>query len=138
MHGDYRLDNLLVGEADQVTAVLDWEMATLGDPLTDVAMLLAYQRLAHLDTGYAVADAATAPGFPDADAIVEAYAQRSGRDLSNLNFYLGLAFFKIAVICEGIYYRFTPGQTLGEGFGDIGAAPEPLIQAGLATMKEYS
>jgi aminoglycoside phosphotransferase (APT) family kinase protein len=138
VHGDYRLDNLLVGDGDQVTAVLDWEMATLGDPLTDVATLLAYQQLAHLDTGYAVADAATAPGFPDRDGIADAYAQRSGRDLSDLDFYLGLAFFKIAVICEGIYYRFTQGQTLGEGFGDIGAAPEPLIQAGLATMKEYS
>src|ERR1700749_4339686 len=138
VHGDYRLDNLLVGEGDQVTAVLDWEMATLGDPLTDVATLLAYQQLAHLDTGYAGADAATAPGFPDRDGIADAYAQRSGRDLSDLDFYLGLAFFKIAVICEGIYYRFTQGQTLGEGFGDIGAAPEPLIQAGLATMKEYS
>jgi aminoglycoside phosphotransferase (APT) family kinase protein len=138
VHGDYRLDNLLVGDGDQITAVLDWEMATLGDPLTDVATLLAYQQLAHLDTGYAVADAATAPGFPDAAGIAEAYGQRSGRDLSHLDFYLGLAFFKIAVICEGIYYRFTQGQTLGEGFGDIGAAPEPLIQAGLATMKEYS
>jgi aminoglycoside phosphotransferase (APT) family kinase protein len=138
VHGDYRLDNLLIGDSDRVTAVLDWEMATLGDPLTDIALLLAYQKLAHLDTGYAVADAATAPGFPDAAEITDAYAQRSGRDLSNLGFYLGLAFFKIAVICEGIYYRFTLGQTLGEGFGDIGAAPEPLIQAGLATMKECS
>jgi aminoglycoside phosphotransferase (APT) family kinase protein len=137
VHGDYRLDNLLVGEGDRVTAVLDWEMATLGDPLTDIGLLLAYQALAHLDTGYAVADAATAPGFPDAAEITDAYGQRSGRDLSNLGFYLGLAYFKIAVICEGIYYRFSQGQTLGEGFGDIGAAPEPLIQAGLATMKEY-
>ena len=138
VHGDFRLDNLLIGDGDRVTAVLDWEMATLGDPLTDIALLLAYQELAHLDTGYAVADAATAPGFPEAAEITEAYARRSGRDLSNLGFYLGLAFFKIAVICEGIYYRFTQGQTLGEGFGDIGAAPEPLIQAGLATMKEYT
>jgi aminoglycoside phosphotransferase (APT) family kinase protein len=138
VHGDYRLDNLLIGDGDRVTAVLDWEMATLGDPLTDIALLLAYHTLANLDTGYAVADASTAPGFPDATEITGAYGQRSGRDLSNLGFYLGLAFFKIAVICEGIYYRFTQGQTLGEGFGDIGAAPEPLIQAGLATMKEYS
>ena len=138
VHGDYRLDNLLIGDGDRVTAVLDWEMATLGDPLTDIGLLLAYHALARLDTGYAVADASIAPGFPDDAELTEAYAQRSGRDLSNLGFYLGLAFFKIAVICEGIYYRFTQGQTLGEGFGDIGAAPEPLIQAGLATMKEYS
>jgi len=134
VHGDFRLDNLLVGGDDRITAVLDWEMATLGDPLADVALLLAYQALAHLETGHAVADAATAPGFPDAADITASYAERSGRDLSNLGFHLGLGYFKIAVICEGIYYRYTHGQTLGEGFGDIGAAPGPLIQAGLTIM----
>jgi aminoglycoside phosphotransferase (APT) family kinase protein len=113
-------------------------MATLGDPLADIALLLAYQALARLETGYAVADAAVAPGFPDADTIAAVYAERSGRDLSDLGFHLGLGYFKIAVICEGIYYRYTHGQTLGEGFGDIGAASEPLIQAGLAIMKENS
>jgi aminoglycoside phosphotransferase (APT) family kinase protein len=138
VHGDYRLDNLLIGDGDRITAVLDWEMATLGDPLTDVALLLAYQGLAHLDTGYAVANAATAPGYPEPAEIADLYAGRSGRDLSHLGFHLGLAYFKIAVICEGIYYRYTQGQTLGEGFGDIGAATEPLIQAGLATLKEGS
>ena len=138
VHGDYRLDNLLIGAGDRITAVLDWEMATLGDPLTDVAILLAYQGLAHLDTGYAVASAAIAPGYPPAAEIVDLYAERSGRDLSHLDFHLGLAYFKIAVICEGIYYRFSQGQTLGEGFGDIGAATEPLIQSGLATLKEGS
>ena len=136
VHGDFRLDNLLIGERDRITAVLDWEMATLGDPLTDVALLLAYQGLAHLDTGYAVADAATAPGFPGSAEIVDLYAERSGLDLSHLSFHLGLAYFKIAVICEGIHYRYTRGQTLGEGFGDIGAATEPLIQSGLAALKE--
>src|ERR1700744_1350037 len=138
VHRDYRLDNLLIGDGDRVTAVLDWEMATLGDPLTDIGLLLAYHALARLDTGYTVADASTAPGYPGDTEIINAYGRRSGRDLSNLGFYLGLAFFKIAVICEGIYYRFTQGQTVGDGFGDIGAAPEPLIQAGLATMKEFS
>jgi aminoglycoside phosphotransferase (APT) family kinase protein len=136
VHGDYRLDNLLIGEGDRITAVLDWEMATLGDPLADVALLLAYQGLARLATGDAVADAATAPGFPAAEEIIGSYASRSGRDLSNLSFHLGLAYFKIAVICEGIHYRYTQGQTLGDGFGTIGAATEPLIQSGLATLKE--
>ncbi|HEY4464836.1 MAG TPA: phosphotransferase family protein [Streptosporangiaceae bacterium] len=138
VHGDYRLDNLLIGAGDRITAVLDWEMATLGDPLTDVALLLAYQGLAHFETGYAVADAATAPGYPEPAEIADLYAERSGRDLSHLSFHLGLAYFKIAVICEGIYYRYTRGQTLGQGFGDIGAATEPLIQAGLAALKEGS
>jgi aminoglycoside phosphotransferase (APT) family kinase protein len=136
VHGDFRLDNLLVCDGDRITAVLDWEMATLGDPLTDVALLLAYQRLAHLDTGYAVADAAIAPGFPSPEQIIDSYTERSGRDLSHLGFHLGLAYFKIAVICEGIHYRYTLGQTLGEGFGSIGAATEPLILSGLAMMQE--
>jgi aminoglycoside phosphotransferase (APT) family kinase protein len=135
VHGDFRLDNLLIGDGDRITAVLDWEMATLGDPLTDVALLLAYQRLAHLETGYAAADAAIAPGFPSPEQIADSYAGRSGRDLSHLGFHLGLAYFKLAVICEGIHYRYTLGQTLGEGFGSIGAATEPLIQSGLATMR---
>ncbi len=136
VHGDYRLDNLLIGDGDRITAVLDWEMATLGDPLADVALLLAYQGLAHLGTGDAVADAAMAPGFPAAGEIIGSYASRSGRDLSNLSFHLALGYFKIAVICEGIHYRYTQGQTLGDGFGTIGAATEPLIQSGLATLKE--
>lgn len=138
VHGDYRLDNLLIDGADQITAVLDWEMATLGDPLTDVALLLAYQGLGHLRPGYAVADASNAPGFPGPEEIIAIYSDRSGRDLSHLGFHLGLAYFKIAVILEGIHCRYTLGQTVGEGFENVGAATEPLIRAGLDTLKEYS
>ncbi|WP_034274707.1 phosphotransferase family protein [Haloechinothrix halophila] len=136
VHGDYRLDNLLVDENDQITAVLDWEMATLGDPLTDIALLLVYQRMAELDAGDAVADVATAPGFADADELLARYAAHSGRDLSAMGFYLGLAYFKIAVILEGIHYRHTHGQTVGEGFDTVGDLVVPLIDAGLAALKE--
>jgi aminoglycoside phosphotransferase (APT) family kinase protein len=111
-------------------------MATLGDPLTDVALLLAYHHLAQLDTGHAAADAANAPGFLSAEETLARYAERSGRDLTDLGFHLGLAYFKIAVILEGIHYRYTQGQTLGEGFETVGGAVEPAIRAGLATMKE--
>lgn len=135
VHGDFRLDNLLV-EDDQVTAVLDWEMATLGDPLTDIALLLVYQRMAELDAGDAVADVATAPGFADADEMLARYAAHSGRDLSAMGFYLGLAYFKLAVILEGIHYRHTHGQTVGEGFDAVGDLVVPLIDAGLAALKE--
>ncbi|MPY97682.1 MAG: phosphotransferase [Actinophytocola sp.] len=135
VHGDFRLDNLLV-EDDQVTAVLDWEMATLGDPLTDVALLLVYQRMAELDAGDAVADVATAPGFADADEMLVRYAAHSGRDLAAMGFYLGLAYFKLAAILEGIHYRHTHGQTVGEGFDAVGDLVVPLIDAGLAALKE--
>jgi aminoglycoside phosphotransferase (APT) family kinase protein len=134
VHGDYRLDNLLVDDHDRVAAVLDWEMATLGDPLTDVALLLVYQRMAAYTGGDAVADAATAPGFLDDEALLGRYASRSGRDLSSMSFYLGLAYFKIAVILEGIHYRHLHGQTVGAGFDGVGAVVEPLLAAGLQTV----
>ena len=137
VHGDFRLDNLLVDDGDQVAAVIDWEMATLGDPLTDVALLLVYQRMANLDTGYAVANASTAAGFLSDVEMLNRYADRSGRDLSAMAFYLGLAHFKLAVILEGIHYRYVHRQTVGAGFDTIGAAVEPLIEAGLTSMKEH-
>jgi len=134
VHGDFRLDNLLVDDHDRVAAVIDWEMATLGDPLTDVALLLVYHRLADLVGGYAVADASTATGFLPTESMLSRYAGRSDRDLSAMGFYLGLAYFKLAVIVEGIHYRYTHGQTVGAGFDTVGAAVEPLIDAGLAAM----
>ncbi len=134
VHGDFRLDNLLVDDRDEVAAVIDWEMATLGDPLTDVALLLVYQRMADLDIGDAVADASTAPGFATDEAMLARYAEGSDRDLSAMGFYLGLAYFKLAAVLEGIHYRYTRGQTVGEGFDTVGAVVEPLIAAGLTSM----
>ena len=93
VHGDYRLDNVLVGPDDKVAAVLDWEMATLGDPLTDVGLLLVYQRMDRLETGYAVADGQRPrPAIPDAEEISASYAKLSGRDLSDLGFYIALGY----------------------------------------------
>ncbi len=116
-------------------------MSTLGDPLTDVAVLLAYQQLAETlqdDPGKPsgaikamVTDAPLAPGYLPGDAVLERYHAKSGRDVSDLDFHLALAFFKLAVILEGIHYRHTHGQTLGSGFDGIGDLIEPLITAGL-------
>ncbi|MCY7394756.1 MAG: phosphotransferase family protein [Nocardioides sp.] len=138
VHGDYRLDNLLVvaEESPAVKAVVDWEMATLGDPLTDVALLLVYDRLATISGGDAVADASAAPGYPSRDVQLERYAAASGRDLGEMGFHIGLAHLKLAVICEGIHFRFTQGQTVGDGFDSIGQAVEPMLAAGLAAMHE--
>lgn len=141
VHGDYRLDNLLVDpdHPQPVRAVVDWEMATLGDPLTDLALLVVYDRLAGLvaGSGASVADAgladvSTAPGYPSADDQLAAYAAASGRDLGPMDFHLGLAHLKLAVILEGIHYRHAHGQTVGEGFDAIGEAVPPLLAAGLA------
>jgi hypothetical protein len=68
--------------------------------------------------------------------MLDRYATHSGRDLSEMGFYLGLAYFKLAVILEGIHYRYIQGQTVGVGFGTVGAIVEPLIEAGLTAMKE--
>jgi aminoglycoside phosphotransferase (APT) family kinase protein len=136
VHGDYRLDNLLVDDEDQVAAVIDWEMATVGDPLTDVALLVAYGRRARFDDAMGGPDAARAPGFLAGDKLLERYARGSDRDLSAMAFYLGLAFFKSAVIREGIHYRYIHGQTVGDGFDRVGASVEPLIEAGLTALKE--
>lgn len=134
VHGDYRLDNLLVDADDQVRAVVDWEMATLGDPLTDLALLYVYLRLATV--GNAIADAMSAPGFLGPDQVLERYVQRSPRDASRMGFYLGLAFFKLAVIVEGINRRYVEGKTVGDGFGDVGVLVDPLIEEGIAAMEE--
>ncbi|WP_166136816.1 phosphotransferase family protein [Nocardioides ochotonae] len=134
VHGDYRLDNLLAvaGAPQPVRAVVDWEMATLGDPLTDVALLLVYDSLGEISGGAAVADASTAPGYPSPEAQLERYAAASGRDLGRMDFHLGLAHLKLAVILEGIHHRHLLGQTVGEGFDTVGEAVEPLLAAGLA------
>ncbi|MEV4331085.1 phosphotransferase family protein [Streptomyces sp. NPDC049597] len=137
VHGDYRLDNVLTDDRDRPAAVIDWEMATLGDPLTDLALLVLYQRLGTLLGGSAVADAASAPGFLTEDETLQRYAARSDRDLSRFGFYLGLASFKLAAILEGIHYRHLHGQTVGAGFEHVGKVVHPLLDAGLTALKEH-
>ncbi|MGI5121471.1 phosphotransferase family protein [Marinactinospora thermotolerans] len=133
VHGDYRLDNVLVDGGDRISAVLDWEMSTLGDPLTDLALIVAYSgRELPPDTG--VSTVRDAPGHPTIDELVARYAERSGRDVSALGWYVGFAFFKLAVILEGIHYRFSQGQTVGEHFDRIGAAVPVLVEGGLERM----
>lgn len=141
VHGDYRLDNLLVEAEDGrdvVRAVLDWEMATLGDPLTDLGLLLVYSRLAQLAPSAAalVTDVSAAPGFPDPAELSARYARASGRDLGALGLYVGLGFFKLAVIAEGIYRRHTMGATVGDGFARLGESVEALMASGIAAIKE--
>ncbi|APA97894.1 phosphotransferase family protein [Nocardia seriolae] len=134
VHGDYRLDNVLVDDADRVAAVIDWEMATLGDPLTDIGLLLVYQRMS--DSGLlGVSDVALAPGYPTESQVLERYSASTVRDLSGIGFYVALASFKLAVISEGIYFRFTHGQTVGSGFEHFGEGVDPLLQAGLAALR---
>jgi aminoglycoside phosphotransferase (APT) family kinase protein len=130
VHGDFRLDNVLIGEELQVNAVLDWEMSTLGDPLSDVALMLVYAGLPlQVQQGRAIAPLSV-PGHPSLAEIGERYAERSKRDVSDLHWYVGFAAFKLAVILEGVHYRYVQGQTVGEGFDTIGDLVGPLVRRG--------
>ncbi len=138
VHGDYRLDNTMLAQDDpgRIIAVLDWEMSTLGDPLTDLALLLVYWGT---EAGPAIASGAgiaTVPGFLSRDEIVERYAQQSGRSVEHLDFYLVFAMYKLAIILEGINARFLMGKTLGEGFGAMGEMVAQLIDSALAVADE--
>jgi aminoglycoside phosphotransferase (APT) family kinase protein len=106
VHGDYRIDNTLVDSTDisKVLAVLDWELATVGDVLTDIALMCVY-RQPELDPILGLDAAWASNRLPDGDAIAEAYARRRGVDLDHWPFYLALANFKLAVIAQGITYR---------------------------------
>jgi aminoglycoside phosphotransferase (APT) family kinase protein len=135
VHGDYRLDNVLVGQDDRIRAVLDWEMSTLGDPLTDLGLLVMYTELARRFDGV-LPGAALAPGFPETPELVARYAAASGRDVSALGWYTGFASFKLAVVLEGIHYRWTQGGTVGAGFDRVGELVPLFVQFGLTALKE--
>ncbi|MDX3454875.1 phosphotransferase family protein [Streptomyces sp. ME02-8801-2C] len=133
VHGDYRLDNVLIGADDKINAILDWEMSTLGDPLTDLGLLVMYSMPLGA-AGSVVSTTAEAPGHPSPAELIERYATRSGRDVSAISWYTAFAWFKLAVILEGIHYRYTLGQTVGAGFDRIGDLVPVFIEHGLTTI----
>lgn len=135
VHGDYRLDNVLIGENDTIRAILDWEMSTLGDPLTDLGLLVMYSVPLEVPNS-PVSTTASAAGHPSPAELVERYAARSGRDVSAVAWYTAFAWFKLAVILEGIHYRYTLGQTVGGGFDRIGELVPVFIDHGLTTLQE--
>ncbi|MEE1929227.1 phosphotransferase family protein [Streptomyces sp. TRM 70351] len=135
VHGDFRLDNVLVTADDRISAVLDWEMSTLGDPLTDLGLLVMYSQQRAVP-GAPIATTREAPGHPGPAELIERYAAGSGRDVSRIAWYTAFAYFKLAVICEGIHYRFTLGQTVGGGFDRIGGLVPLLTDSGLDTLRK--
>jgi aminoglycoside phosphotransferase (APT) family kinase protein len=110
VHGDYRLDNMILSPAGEIAAVVDWELCTLGDPLADVGMLMVYWAQAG-DELIPLRDLpTTAPGFPSRDAVKARYAELSGRDLSEIDFYVAVGYWKLAIILQGIIARVAAGQ----------------------------
>jgi aminoglycoside phosphotransferase (APT) family kinase protein len=140
VHGDYRLDNTMLAndDAGRVAAVLDWEMSTLGDPLADVGLFLLYWGQSEaqiIATGQAIDEQA---GFASRDEVVELYAKETGRDVDNLDFYVVFAFYKLAIIVEGIAARYRMGKTLGEGFEHMGQMVKSLVDEALEQANQSS
>lgn len=135
VHGDYRLDNVMVATDDpgRIVAVLDWEMSTLGDPLADLGLFLLYWGQSEAQLVATGAALATVPGLLSRDEIVAAYADRTGRDTAQLDWYLVFAAFKLAIIVEGIHARFRMGKTVGEGFETMGMMVAGLVTGALET-----
>jgi aminoglycoside phosphotransferase (APT) family kinase protein len=140
VHGDYRLDNTMLApdDAGRIVAVLDWEMATLGDPLADLGLFLLYYGRDEAQTGNVGATLSAEAGFLSYDEVVERYAKASGRDVSQLDFYVALAAYKLAIILEGIHARYLMGKTVGDGFQHIGALVEVMVQGALDAASRSS
>ncbi|MGH9049917.1 MAG: phosphotransferase family protein [Acidimicrobiia bacterium] len=140
VHGDYRLDNTMLASDDptRIVAVLDWEMATLGDPLADVGLFLLYwaQNDAQvIATGEGIS---TDAGFLSHDEVVALYAERSGRRVDELDWYVVFAGYKLAIIVEGIAARYRMGKTLGEGFEAMGEMVARLVDGALEQASRSS
>ncbi len=115
VHGDYGVHNCLVGSDCTIAAVVDWEISTLGDPLADLAYALN-QWPDPTDAEPPPPEAATAPaGFPTRTQIAERYGERTGRDLSNLDYYVGFNRWKSAAIVHGVYARYCEGKKSTDG-----------------------
>ncbi|OAK56229.1 phosphotransferase family protein [Rhodococcoides kyotonense] len=135
VHGDYRVDNVILDKSNVgiVSAVVDWEMSTLGDPLTDVALMCAYRQPV-FDVVLGMNAAWTSTRYPSADDLAEMYVRESGRELKHWNFYTALANFKLAVIGEGITHRALNGADASNGASRAAEATREFAAAGLRAL----
>lgn len=129
VHGDYRLDNCMLHPDGRVAAVLDWEICTLGDPLADLGLLMVYWTGPDDEPSAWTATATTAAGFANRAELANRYAEASGRDISQLDFYVAFAYWKLACILEGVYARYLDGAM---------GAREPLELLPFKTQVEHA
>jgi aminoglycoside phosphotransferase (APT) family kinase protein len=136
VHGDYRLDNVVldVDDPGRIRAVLDWELSTLGDPLTDLALLSLFwigpgERQLSLIPGVT-----HLPGFPNREQMLDRYAAASGADLTEMSWYQAFAHFKFAVIAQGVQARARAGAMGGQDFGDLDEEILHLGSSGLGLL----
>ena len=143
VHGDYRIDNVILArDKSEIVAVLDWEMSTLGDPISDLAISLVYwsQATDTLRKKIPVAeDVTSGPGFWSRQQVLDRYVSQTGLDISHLDECVALACFKLAVIMESIHHRNLSGQQLGAAAGaqsTMGEATVALTELGLAVTRQ--
>jgi aminoglycoside phosphotransferase (APT) family kinase protein len=120
IHNDFKLDNIVLDESDpmSIVGVLDWEMATIGDPLMDLGSSLAYwiQKDDHQDLLAIRMMPTNAEGAPTREELVKLYSELSGLETGNFDFYYCFGLFRLAAIAQQIYYRYFHGQTKDERF----------------------
>lgn len=136
VHGDYRLDNTLVRvEPGTVTvsAIVDWELSTIGDPVADVALMCVYRDPA-FDLVVGAPSAWACDRMPSTEDLAASYEKAGGVPLRDFDAHLALAFLKLAVIAAGIDHRHRAGATHGDGFDTAGQAVPLLLDAGLARL----
>lgn len=131
VHNDFKLNNIVIDADDpsKTTGVLDWELATIGDPLSDVGSALAYWGSAR-DRDMGINAVSSLPGFYSRREFTEEYAKKSGRDMTHIDFYLAFGFYKLAVILQQIYKRWADGTVEDERFGTLNGAVRNLIEMG--------
>lgn len=140
IHYDFKLNNAMFSEDfSEITGLFDWEMATVGDPLADLGAAMSYwiekDDPELLKKGFGKAPVTVKEGFYTRQEFIRRYAEKSGRDVSDIHFYLTFAYFKLAVICQQIYYRYRNGQTKDSRFAHFGEFVKSLIQHALSTAK---
>ncbi len=135
VHNDFKLDNLMLDANDpgRVEAVLDWEMATVGDPLVDLGLILCYWSQP-ADPGGTKPSITSQPGWFTRQELIGRYAEKTGRDLSLINYYEVFALFKLAVVLQQIYVRFHRGQTQDERFRHFDKRVHNLVQQAAALI----
>jgi len=140
IHNDYKYDNMVLDSANitVIRAVLDWEMCTLGDPLSDLGTALAYWVQADdpPDIRPARWGPTAIPGSMTRKELLDRYRDKTGRDVSHIVFYYVFALFKTAVIIQQIYYRYHHGFTKDERFASMGEVTTMLLNASLRAMEE--
>ncbi len=134
VHGDYRIDNTILDAQDptKVLAVLDWELSTLGDPLSDAALMCVY-RDPMFNLILSMEAAWSSPLMPSADELANRYSVQSGQELAHWDFYMALAYFKAAIIAAGIDFRARQGSE-APGGSSVGEAVAPAIASGLRAI----